>query len=296
MLIDTIDLGELVQAIEQYNSQFGLGSLMASILNSSLRGETKEGLDFEIGSQISWGDIERRFKDVIKATGISLEAVGGYATIFTGEDQIPSSQMRINLADSRVFVKYLNTLSRETLTPSQRYGLEKVADNFTLQLSKEYRLNDPSDNRVLNLFSQLEQVISSYQKLGLGNSTERLSEYLEFARKGCLLDYITIQRQDLFAEIGGNNFGPSRWHIDMSPEYYQSRWSGALDTLDRVSQNPRAAELAQRLRVYLKQSAEYAQRDLMDNPRLAYIPDVNKQAFKETLGYVAQRLGQVSGK
>jgi len=291
MNTNEIDLGGLVQAIEDYNSQFGISSLMASTLGRALAGETKDRLDSEIASQISWGDMERKFRDILAATGLSLEAVGGGATLFTSGDQIPSSQMRINLKNGRTFVQYLCSLSQETLTPGQRYGLEKVADSFTLQLSREYQISDPNDERVLGLFGQLEQVIVGYQKLGLGKSTEKLSEYLKFARKGYLLEYITIERAGLFAEVGGENFGPSRWHTDMSPEHYRSRWDQALDIFDKVSQNPRAAEVAQRLRTHLILSAEYAQQDIEKNPRIIeYVPEPQRQAFKETLKYVVQRL------
>jgi len=285
------DLGELIQAIEIYNRQFGVENLGELLAEKVETGKTKEVAYIEIGTQISWGNIELRYKDLLAATGLSLEAIDANATVFTGGDQIPSTQMRINIANGKAFVQYLDSLTQETITDTQKYGLQEVAKSITLQLSKEYSLDDPEDERVLDLFGQLEPVINSYGKLGLGKSTEKLSEYLDFARKGFLLEYIKIQREDLFAEVGGHNFGPSEWHTDMSPEHYQERWEQALNTLDGVSQNPRAEELAQKLKTHLKQSAEYAQQDIVNNPAFTeYYSKPQRQALKETLKYVVQHL------
>jgi len=284
MNLNEIDFGELVQDIKKYNSQFGLGNILGSIIDREITGGEKEGLDLEIESQLSWGNIELKFKDELTDTGLSLETIDGNATIYIGDDKFPSSQMRINIKNGKAFVQYLNSLSQETLTDNQRYGLEEVAESITFQLSHEYKLDDPEDERVLNIFGHLEPVINSYRKLGLSESTKQLSEYLDFARKGYLLDYLIVQREGLFAEIGGKNFGPSEWHTDANPEHYQKMWDKALDMLDRVRKNTRATELSDKLRTHLKKSAEYAQQDIKENPAIVnYVPEPQRQVFKETL-------------
>jgi len=282
MEIKDIDLGRLVVALEKYNHQFNGDAIMARLLMSYRgQGEENEELDFEIERQMAWGKIEGDFGEVIKATGLSLEPVAGAMTLFTGSSKIPASEMRLNVADADAFILYLSLLSRP-LTSSQIYGLSGVAKNFTFQLTRQYKLDDLTDERILNLFSCLSRMTARYQELGLGDSVKNLAKYLEISRKGYIREYLIVERLNFFAEVGGQHFGPSKWHTDMSPKHYRERWVQAVNALRMVSRNPRAGEFAKRFQNHLKNCAEYALRDIREgNPR--YETKAHHKFFKRVL-------------
>jgi len=282
-----IDLVTLIRDIEQYDAQFGIGALIKSVVSGTLPDEPGV-MDFVIGSQISMGDLGRKYEDVLKATGLSLEAVES-SYVIPNEENTSAPRMQINLADGSTFVQYLDSLSKETITPDQKKALEAVANSFTRQLAQKYKLNDPTDERVIDLFGQLEQVIEGYEKLGLSPSTEVLSEYLKIARDGYLIEHITVERSHLFT--GRDHFGPATWHTDMAPEQYSEKWGNALATLDDVSVNPNAAGLAQKLKAHLKESAEYAIQEINADPTaIKLAPRIPAQGYLNALNYAMDNL------
>jgi len=166
------------------------------------------------------------------------------------------------------------------LTSGQIHGLSEVAKNLICQLAGEYKLEDLADERILNLFSCLSQMIVLYRELGLGDSVKSLAKYLEISRAGYLREYLAVERVGLFAEIDGQNFGPSTWQRDETPEGYRARWNRAINVLNLVSQNPQADRLAQKLRTHLRESAEYARKDL---ERITYFSEDRKGAFRAVI-------------
>jgi hypothetical protein len=261
----SIDLGKLVIMIREYNQQFGWGSIMAKTLLNCFQKEKIEELDFEIQRQISWGKIEKEFGVILEEIGLSLEPIRGAFTIFGVNSEIPSSEMRLNIENPNMFISYISSLIPSEITSSQIYGLEEVANNLTLQFSGNYHLEDLADERILNFFSCLSPMVARYQELGLGKSVEILDKYLNISKKGYIREYLLTEKTSLLSEVGGKNFGPSKWRTDMRPEMYKERWIQTVDILKSISKNPRAGELVEQIRCNLKKSVEYAMKDLREN-------------------------------
>ena len=290
MDLKNIDLNGLCNALEEYNSQFGIGSILGHIIFgrrglSEEEVETNLEIEVMVNKELSLSQIESEYRDILKAVGLNLERVRAGATIFTGGEQIPGSVARINLAQGGLFVNYLAALDKTFLSPIQAQSLRTIASNFLVQLTWEYQL-DVEDERVLVLFAALADIISHYNRLGLQDSAQELTTYLEIARNGYLREYIMVDRAQLFAEVGGNNFGPSKWQTDMNPDHYRERWERTLEILDTVSQNPRASEFAHQLREHLRASSMFARTDL---PKIGHIRQYLKD-FTQVLNEVDGRL------
>lgn len=237
----------------------------------------------------------QRHGDIMLRTGITLEPVRGFATLYTAEGETPTSEMRINLTDRLQFLHYLQALQPETITDSQVLGLVTVAETLRQQLTGEYKLDDPSDDRMIELLGNLDSIIDSYDRLdpggqrGLRASIERLREYAKIAQAKYLPEFIMVQKADLLAEIGGGNFGPSKWHTDSTPQYYRRRWERTLAVLERVKKNPNASELAARLLEHLVQSARYAHDDL-EQKEATHIMTSNERKLLDVLEEMQDRL------
>jgi len=283
--LKNIDLGGLVLAIEDFNDGGSLETLFLSSVFDHMHGggrEKKDELDFEVQRQIVWGKIEKEFREILETTGLSLESVNGTITVFSEDIKIPESRMRVNIANPQAFIQYLSVLSLP-LSCSQIYGLNKVARNLTLQLTREYKFDNLMDERILNLFSCLSKMITRYREIGLGNSVNDLAHYLEISRKGYIREYLLVERLNLFTEVGGNNFGPSQWQTDSNLKYFQGRWKQAVEAYILVSKNPKALLLAQSLCDRLKKSAEYAIRDLEDFTKIKHISGEDRKSFRKVI-------------
>src|SRR3989338_2587014 len=116
----------------------------------------------------------------------------------------------------------------------------------------------------LSCWGGINAIVQKFQQLdpdgskGLDDdSVRQLVIYAEAAKKRCLKEYLMADRY-LGQEIGGRNFGPSKWHTDASIELYQAKWDEALAILKTIRQNPHAEEIYNQFKTYLKGSANWA--------------------------------------
>lgn len=280
--LSKVDLQSLIDALEEYNRQFGLGALLAGEV---LCAQQEAGATHEDEKKLSVKELSSDYFDTLEATGLRLEPVRGEATMFTQEGEIPTSLMRLNLKDGRKFIAYLRVLEGQALEVTQIRGLAEVAKILTAQLATEYDLNAP-DEHMLELFSAIDDLIKEYGRLdpegmlGLKDSVEQLAEYLAAARVGYLREYLTIQKREFLNEIGGDNFGPSKWHGDSSPESYANRWGEAIEIMKNMRKNPKAVDFSNQVVEHLKKSIAYAEEDL---ELREYISTEKRAQMKNTL-------------
>lgn len=259
-----VDLQPLIGALEEYNRQFGFGALLAEAVS---RAQQEAGAAHNDEKKLSVEELSSDYFDTLEATGLSLEPARGNAAMFTAEGEILTSVMRLNLKDGRKFVHYLQALENQPLEVTQIRGLIGVAKILETQLATEYDLTTP-DERMLELFSALDDLVKEYGRLdpqgtnGLKNSTAQLAEYLSAARAGYLREYLIVEKRQFLDEIGGMNFGPSKWHTDSSPGNYANRWREAIEIVKNMRKNSRAADFSGRVIEHLKKSIGYAEEDL----------------------------------
>jgi len=276
--LSQLDLGELSAWLEKYNRQFNWGSMTARYNAGEMRGaEETEGEEetvpvlpehLEKEKHISFAEITQRNKKLLAASGLTLEPVKGPFTLKSAEGDAASSELRINLGDGKKFARYLGTLHGAQLSDTQRTGLQAVARSLTEQMRKEYDLDNPDDERLLELFGSTSQIIVEYARLekeggvGLADSVSELKRLFEISKRGYLREQLLAENGDLLAEVGGHNFGPSKWHTDSSVEDYIQRWDRALDIARTIGKNPKARELLKQVVDNLIASVEYIERDI----------------------------------
>ena len=264
--LNKIDLSFVSYYLQEYNKQFGMAYSMVSFLMSKTD-IAEEVAEKEEQEKISLDNLNRRIKPILDATGLSLEPVRGSATLYGPEGEQQTSEMRLNLADGKKFVGYLEALDKKTVTESQRHGLDIVPSILVTQLISQYQLENPDDDRVLEFFGSAQKIIDNYLRLGLHKSVENLAQYLDIARKGYLREFLAARSAQILDLPGAKTFGPSKWHTDTTEEEYIRRWNIAFDALEKIRNNPKATELLQNSIKNLKDCISYAKRGIYENKK-----------------------------
>jgi hypothetical protein len=271
--LKTLDLGPISEEVERYNSRFSMGAMMARMViehAGTKPGEEAESpiTEREQEDQAAFLQrIENQYGIQMAKSGIGLESTKGKAVLMTADGESESTVLRVNLKDRTAFLAYLSALDSETISSSQVRGLTDVAKNLETQLKEVYSLDKP-DVRANELLTNLNEIVEGYKKLdpdgskGLSKTVEELSVLQQMASKKQLKEHLMIERAGLMAEVGGNNFGPSKWHTDSDEVSYKRYWDQALEVLSKVRANPDAADLAIDLNSNLQASILYAKNEL----------------------------------
>ncbi len=264
-----IDLGELASSVAVYNRQFNWGTLLGEeIIDTTGADEEKP-----LRQKLSLEQLEKMHERALDKTGLSLESVRGKATMYTGKKEVPTSEMRMNVADGKKFVGYLDALDENSISQSQVNGLKMVADTLTAQLTEQYELGNHDDERTLNLFGNLDQIIQQYKRLdatgatGLASSVQELGTYLEVARKGYLREYVLAKNEKLLAKPADSLFGPSDWWSDTSPKSFKERYRKALEAAHTIGKNPKAQAFYREVIESLKASLRHTKEQLKKPPQ-----------------------------
>jgi len=257
--LKNIDLDELSEALREYNKEFGLGATLGRVMAGEMIDELKESeVDSVVKRQMLWGKIEKKFKNILCQTGLNLESVeekkGAIASSKSGISDIYPSEMRINIEKPKVFIDYLSSLDKKSLTKNQIDGLEKVAGDISSQIK-----DDKTGEYLLSVYKDLDKIIDCYKELGIGGLVENLESYFSAAKGKYLEEYLMVEKLNLLDDLG---FGPSKWHTDATVDHYEKKWEEALDVLTAISQNTKAKEFVKEVIKHLKNGAEHAKADL----------------------------------
>src|SRR5215831_18984509 len=138
--LQLLDLSYLTVEIANYNKRFSLGALAAQHLKQldDDEGNTEESAERRHSDRkrTSVEDIKAKYGILLEKAGLDLEVFGGDGVIFTGGDEVDSSQLRLKLADGKTFSEYLNALDPETITPTQIQGIIHVSTSMTQHLAQ----------------------------------------------------------------------------------------------------------------------------------------------------------------
>lgn len=298
----SLDLGAVAEEIKKYNDQYGLGSTLARGLLDGMKmeddGEAEPEPEFDQERESeSRGAFQKRVNDkygiLLEKAGIILEPVRGWATVYSSAGNVDTSVLRINLADSNRFVEYLSALTTETITPSQIAGLQTVIENLNDQLLEQYEANQ-ADERLGELMKNTDRMVEQFRRLRPGDdnalvrNSRELTTAHEAFRGNYLKSYLAAKRQNLLAEVGGPNFGPSKWHTDSTEKHYEERWRNALNVVTELKRDPQAKDFYIDLVSNLVASARYAKEDLMSQKEEKHV--ARRQAMMKTIDEVLREI------
>lgn len=282
-----LNISDLEKSLREYNKQFNFGTLLAEHIIEATEGKNEDNELYK--PKISIQDIENEHRDLLDKTGISLESVkrGVMFTLMGDDEGKEPSEVRINLRDGKKFLTYLNSLNESDLKESQISGLKLVADNLTKQLVEQYELGNSDDERMLELFGSVENLIQEYKRLdpqgfiGLSESVNDLSEYLSIARKKYLREYLVVKNNHLLDTINSDGFGPGKWHKDSNEKSYENYWGDTIKKVNLIGTNQNAADLYKQVVDNLKNILINVKKDITDKS------DYFKKNPQKTKNYLA---------
>jgi len=249
--------------LNEYNDQFSWGRVLARHMIARWKGEENEGEGLEqteADQILGYENMNITTEPLLKATGLELQPVKSGVVMISSEGTQGLKEMKLNLKDGSQFVTYMQVLDPETVTPSQIEGLKEIAKVLISQF-QSYDLEDPDNGPLFELIGNASKIIEEYKRLGMQESIASLEIYLNVAKQGILREYRAAEDLELNRPFSPGKF-TLEWHRDASPEFLQDKWGRVIDTLHKLSQNPKAEELYKISRSTAEQAIDNAIRQV----------------------------------
>lgn len=283
-------------AIEKYDEQYSMGAMMADAVIGSMQNKEKP-------PKIKFKDVLQENEQYTQLVGLSIEPVKteniklyGAQNTEKGIESFEKSprEIRVNISDHIKFLDSLSVFNKDNITELDAKNLSELANSLEMQIKNQYRLDDPDEDRLLEMFAGLSKMIDKYKeldtekKLNLYDKAEHLEKYLETSRKGYLREFLAIETNNFLPIADGKlgnfkeaGFTVSAWQEDSSVDRYENYyWERALNALDYINKNPNAKEFFQEILNYFKKCADAAEKDIILRQQ-EYPEKIKKQLDKE---------------
>ncbi len=263
--LSKVDTSQLIAHLNEYNDQFNWGRVLARQMMASWGGEENDGeapSQTEADQILGFENMKITAEPLLNATGLELQPVKSGVVLMSSEGTQGLTEMKLNLKSGEQFVKYLQALTPEDITPSQAEGLKEVAKVLISQF-QSYDLEDPNNEPLLELMGNATKIIEEYKRLGENESIAPLEVYLNVAKQGILREYRAAEDLELNKPFSPGKF-TLEWHKDASPDFLQGKWNKVIDTLHALSQNPKAEGLYKISRATAEQAIENGIRQLSE--------------------------------
>lgn len=265
--VDLGDIDTLFGHIKKYNEYFSLGNMMARRVISLYEKDDSITPDSDELQQANAFIMRSIHAGLLEKVGLSLEPVSGkIATMIGARGIVCDGQIRINIADGDRFVSFIQALNPEHFDSTNiKFHLENLSQILIQQIIDHYNFgSNAPQHEVLQLFGQLEKIITEYKRLGLDSAANSLEEYLTHARSGDLPEFIKITKMDLLDDPE-ESFGPARWQRDCTPESLNQKWDETFKILDKLRNSPQSLAFYHKLLEHIKSCIDIAIADHKKN-------------------------------
>lgn len=251
--INLAQLNTLHVDMEKYDDAHGIAGMALSLIFS-----TMPDRDTTTRNTPTIEELAFKHATLMQTMGLSFEPVAGKrATMYSENEVLPDSQMRLNIQNRKQFLQFLQQINKDHV---DSFGLDQsissLSTTLTNQLADHYDLRQPTDE-ALELVVSLESITAEYKRLGLEEATTQLDDYALHIRKKDLREYILLNRSGLMQKPR-EGFGPADWHRDISLPNYNKRWEAAFYILKTINNNPNARGIFEKLHIHLTHCIEHA--------------------------------------
>ena len=296
-------LNDLNQYDKDHSTGTWLGRGLAGMFMQGMNEETKgtedemkmdeglENLQKKIKENLTIDDLENRHNPTLNKLGLNLESPNKQGNIDENETYAVGS-IKINLEDKRKYLSFLKSLDKEKVTDTQKKILEMTVEKLIDQVQNEYKLEE-ADERLLELFSGMREIVSEYERLGMGEKVNDFKDYLEHANSGYLREYIFAKNNGMFRPIG-QGFALSTFQNDATYDYYLKYWNRFFETLDEVKKNPNAKEFYNQVLKYGQDCIAFADNDPNFKAREISKPDEHNIGLRKAINEVKEKVSKIS--
>ena len=250
--LSAIDLSPITESLKAHNEGVGFGATLGRLIvgmvhnlvelppNSQVapRKLMADALREESSQRASSRDLfEAEVAPTLAAIGLRVGPIkSGWQFAGVGQD-FDSKRLALHIDDASLFSGYLEALAPETITQSQKRGLNVLYLTLCHQLTADYDLSS-SDDRLLGMVSAAGAMVEHYERLALPN--KRLATYLEAIRGRYLKSYVEVERLQLDKPLENGDGYRLLWHRDTTPEKLHAKWNEVLDVLVTLGGNENA--------------------------------------------------------
>ncbi len=217
-----------------------------------------EHLHEEIQKNLKLQDLLSRHQKTLEKLGIDLESPNPQGD-YDEHETYAVGDMKIDFTNQENFVNYLKSLDEKSLSKGELKLVKMVFQKVLNRVKQEYSF-ESADDRLLELFSGIKDMVAEARRLGLEEQANELDRCIHYNKQKSLPEYIHARNRG-FAEPIGEGFNWSTWQRDSSPERYIERWEGVFDALDNAKVGKKSAQLYNDILTYATASVEFAEND-----------------------------------
>lgn len=264
--------------LEQYDSDHsqgtwlgrGMAGLFMGLIEKSGDGDEKdeewgekepsglEHLQEEISKNLKLQDVLSKHQSTLEKLGIDLESPNPNGD-YDENETYAIGDMKIDFTNQEKFVDYLKSLDEKSLSANELKLVKMVLDKVLNRVRQEYNF-ESADDRLLELFSGIKDMVIEAKRLGLEEEANELERCIHYNKQKSLPEYIHARNRK-FVEPIGEGFNWSTWQRDSSPEKYVERWEEVFDALDNAKVGKKSAQLYNDILAYAIASIEFAEND-----------------------------------
>ncbi len=220
----------IIQTVDPVDSQKSIEEIQAGVHAENT-----------VSAQAEFIPLVTKNKEALDSFGLFVSRPHSYLDPYETYD---GAAFNIKNIDS--FLKNVDAISLVAGTYSSE-TFKKLLDDIKSQVF--FNNVEETTEPIKELNERLVQIVDVLHKVAPQYDFKELDAYSKFSKLGRLKNYITVEREYLWAEAG-HGFGPADWVRDISPEDLEKKWSNALNIL-RLQEMEEGIGVAVELRDHL---------------------------------------------
>ncbi|OGC82563.1 MAG: hypothetical protein A2788_01180 [Candidatus Abawacabacteria bacterium RIFCSPHIGHO2_01_FULL_46_8] len=261
------DVESLLSDLEQYDRDHSLGvwlgrgmagSVMMGLFEKSEDEEERDELQEEISKNLKLQDVLNKHQNTLEKLGIDLESPNPHGD-YDEHETYAVGDMKIDFTNQENFVDYLKSLDEKSLSAGEMRLVKMVLNKVLNRVRQEYSF-ESADERLLELFSGIKNMVMEAKRLGLEKEANELERCIHYNNQKSLPAYIHARNRG-FVEPIGEGYNWSTWQRDCSPERYIELWEDVFDVLANAKVSKKSAQLYNDILAYATASIEFAEND-----------------------------------
>ena len=217
-----------------------------------------EHLQEEISKNLKLQDLLNRHEKTLQKLGIDLESPNPHGD-YDEHETYAVGDMKIDFTNQENFVNYLKSLDEKSLSSAELKLVKMVLEKVLNRVKWEYNF-ESADDRLLELFSGIKDMVVESKRLGLKEEADELERCIHYNKQKSLPQYIYARNRS-FLEPIGEGFSWSTYQRNCTPKRYIERWEEAFEALDEAKENKNSVQLYNDILSYAKACVNFAEND-----------------------------------
>ena len=151
------------------------------------------------------------------------------------------------------------SLNEKSLSAGEVKLVKMVFQKVLNRVRQEYSF-ESADDRLLELFSGIKDMVIEAKRLGLKEEANELEQCIHYNKQKSLPEYIHARNRG-FLEPIGEGFNWSTYQRDAGLESYPEYWEKAFDALDNAKVGKNSSQLYNDILAYANTCIHFAESD-----------------------------------